>query len=153
MRDINSMSRENALVQNWRNSVPCTVRLPNKGLAIKGLVVYNDMDLEPLDLLNCMAVGFSQPFPEVWIVFSILPLLKWFNKIIIWYVCMLTMDVIYPSYIIGWPIDYWEKCLLFLIHTYTILTSQSYNRIISFLFAYLSKIKKRQLSCSSEDNL
>ncbi len=49
MRDINSMSRENALVQNWRNSVSCTVRLPVKGLAINGLVVYNDRDLEPLD--------------------------------------------------------------------------------------------------------
>ncbi len=147
------MSRENALVQNWRNSVPCTVRLPDKGLAINGLIFYNDRDLEPLDLLNGMAVGFYQPSPEVWIVFSILTLLKWFNKIIIWYVCMLTMDFINPSYIIGWPIDYWEKCLLFLIHTYTTLTSQSYNRIISFLFAYLSNIKKRQLSCSSEATL
>ena len=33
--------------------------LPNKGRVIKGLVVYNDWDLEPLDLLN------GQPSSEV----------------------------------------------------------------------------------------
>ena len=37
--------------------------LPDKGRAIKGLVVCNSCDLEPLDLLN----GY-QPSPEVLIV-------------------------------------------------------------------------------------
>ena len=39
--------------------------LPDKGGAIKGLVVCNSWDLEPLDLLNSLALGCYQPFPEV----------------------------------------------------------------------------------------
>ncbi len=31
--------------------------LPDKGCAIKGLVVYNSWDLEPWDLLNGLALG------------------------------------------------------------------------------------------------
>ncbi len=30
--------------------------LPDKGCTIKGLVVCNDKDLDPLDLLNCLGV-------------------------------------------------------------------------------------------------
>ncbi len=33
------------------------LELPDKGLAIKGLVVSNNLDLEPLDLLNGLALG------------------------------------------------------------------------------------------------
>ena len=39
-----------------------------KGRAIKGLVVCNNWYLEPLDLLNGLALGFYRPFPEVLIV-------------------------------------------------------------------------------------
>ena len=39
--------------------------LPGKGRAIKGLVVCNSWDLEPLDLLNSLALGCYQPSPEV----------------------------------------------------------------------------------------
>ena len=39
--------------------------LPDKGRAIKGLVVCNDWDLEPWDLLNGLALGCYQPSPEV----------------------------------------------------------------------------------------
>ena len=39
--------------------------LPDKGRAIKGLVVCNNWDLEPLDLLNSLALGCCQPSPEV----------------------------------------------------------------------------------------
>ena len=39
--------------------------LPDKGRAIKGLVVCNDLDLEPLDLLNGLALGCYQLTPEV----------------------------------------------------------------------------------------
>ena len=39
--------------------------LPYKGRAIKGLVVCNNWDLEPLDLLNGLALGCHQPSPEV----------------------------------------------------------------------------------------
>ena len=39
--------------------------LPDKGRAIKGLVVCNSWDLEPLDLLNGLALGCYQPSPEV----------------------------------------------------------------------------------------
>ncbi len=43
--------------------------LPDKGRAIKGLVVCNNWDLEPLDLLNGLALGCYQPSPEVLIVY------------------------------------------------------------------------------------
>ena len=39
--------------------------LPDKGRAIKGLVVCNSQDLEPCDLLNGLALGCYQPSPEV----------------------------------------------------------------------------------------
>ena len=38
--------------------------LPEKGRAINGLVVCNIYDLEPLDLLNGLALGCYQPSPE-----------------------------------------------------------------------------------------
>ncbi len=44
------------------------LELPEKGLAIKGLVVCNNWDLEPLDLLNGLALGCYQPSPEVLIL-------------------------------------------------------------------------------------
>ena len=37
--------------------------LPDKGRAIKGLVVFNNWDLEPLDLLNGLALGCYQLSP------------------------------------------------------------------------------------------
>ncbi len=42
--------------------------LPDKGRAIKGLVVSNNWDLEPQDLLNGLALICYQPSPEVLIV-------------------------------------------------------------------------------------
>ncbi len=39
--------------------------LLDKGRAIKKLVVCNDWDLEPLDLLNGLALGCYQLSPEV----------------------------------------------------------------------------------------
>ena len=41
--------------------------LPDKDRAIKGFV-FNDWDLEPLNLLNSLALGSYQPFLEVFIV-------------------------------------------------------------------------------------
>ena len=35
--------------------------LPAKGRAIKGFVFFNDWNLEPLNLLNGMALGCYQP--------------------------------------------------------------------------------------------
>ena len=42
--------------------------LQDKGRAIKGLVVCNNWDLEPLKQLNDLALGCYQPSPEVLIV-------------------------------------------------------------------------------------
>ncbi len=39
--------------------------LPDKGRAIKGLVVCNSWDLEPWDLQNGLALGCYQPSAEV----------------------------------------------------------------------------------------
>ncbi len=38
---------------------------PNKGCAIKRLVVCNSWDLQPFDLLKGLVLGCYQPFPEV----------------------------------------------------------------------------------------
>ncbi len=38
---------------------------PDKGREIKGLVVCNGWDQEPLDLLKGLALGCDQPSPEV----------------------------------------------------------------------------------------
>ena len=67
MRDINSLSRGgNTPNPNRRNSVPSKViTFPDKGRAIKGLVVCNNKDLEPLNLQNGLALGCYQPSPEV----------------------------------------------------------------------------------------
>ncbi len=61
MRDINSMSRVNALAPNRRNSVPFTVRTFRPRLC-------TNWDLEHLDLLNGLALDCYQPSPEVLIV-------------------------------------------------------------------------------------
>ena len=50
------MSRVNALVQGATKNY-AQLGLPNKGRAIKGLVVCNDWGLEPLDLSNGLAIG------------------------------------------------------------------------------------------------
>ncbi len=40
------------------------LRLPDKGRAIKGLVVSNNLDLGVFDLLNGLVIGCYQPSPE-----------------------------------------------------------------------------------------
>ena len=42
--------------------------LPDKGCAIRGLVVCNNWDLEPLDLRNGLALVCYQSSPEVLII-------------------------------------------------------------------------------------
>ena len=42
----------------------------DKGRTIKRLVVCNDWDLEPLDLLNGLALGCYQSSPEVLILWA-----------------------------------------------------------------------------------
>ncbi len=44
------------------------LELPDKGHAMEGLVVCNDCDLEPFDLLNGLALCCYKPSPEVLIV-------------------------------------------------------------------------------------
>ena len=44
--------------------------LPDKGRAIKGLVVCNNWALEPFDQLNGLALGHYQPSPEVLIIYK-----------------------------------------------------------------------------------
>ena len=66
MRDINSMSRGECLgLQTSAAQYHAQLGLPDKGRAIKGLVVCNNRDLEPLDLQNGLALGWYQPSPEV----------------------------------------------------------------------------------------
>ncbi len=52
---------------HWSNSgaTECHAQLglPDKGRAIKGLVVCNCWDLEPWDLLNGLDLGCNQPSP------------------------------------------------------------------------------------------
>ncbi len=66
MRDIKSMRRGNALApKKCAIQYSAQLGLPDKGRAIKGLVVCNRWDLEPRNLLNGLAPGCYQPFPEV----------------------------------------------------------------------------------------
>ena len=68
MRNINSMSRGNVLARTGATQYHEQLGLPDKGRAIKGLVVTNNWDLEPLDFLNGLALGCYQPSPKVLIV-------------------------------------------------------------------------------------
>ncbi len=70
MRDINSMSRGNALAQTQYNA---QLVLPDKSRAVKGLVVCYDRDLEPLDLLNSLDLGCYQPSSEVLLIVTASP--------------------------------------------------------------------------------
>ncbi len=47
---------------------PAQLGLLDKGRKINGLIVCNDWDLEPLDLLNGLANGCYQPYSKVIIV-------------------------------------------------------------------------------------
>ncbi len=53
----------------WRKpgatQYPAKLELPDKGRVIKWLVVCNNRDLDPLDLLNGMALGCFELSPEV----------------------------------------------------------------------------------------
>ncbi len=80
MRDINSMS--------WGECLGATqyhaqLGHPDNGRAIRGLVVCNKWDLEPLDLINGLALGCYQPSPEVLIVLYIPIILKIFKNYIL----------------------------------------------------------------------
>ncbi len=55
MRNINSVIRGYALGQTGQTQYIAKFELPVKGRSIKGLVVYNDWVLEPLDLPNGLA--------------------------------------------------------------------------------------------------
>ena len=56
----------------WPQTGATQLGLPDKGRVIKGLVLCNNWDLEPLDLLNGPSLGCYQPSPEVLIVYALL---------------------------------------------------------------------------------
>ncbi len=63
---IKIMSGGNALAVNRHNSVPCTDKTSRqRSCNQRVLVVSNNWDLEPLDLLNGLALDCQQPSPEV----------------------------------------------------------------------------------------
>ena len=64
MRDINSMPWPKTGTTQYH----AQLGLPDKGRAIKGLVVCINWDLEPLNLLKGLALSYYQPSPEVLIV-------------------------------------------------------------------------------------
>ncbi len=57
--------QRNGLVLTGATQYHVHLGLPDKGLRIKDLVVFNSWNLEPLDLLNGLALGFYHPSPEV----------------------------------------------------------------------------------------
>ncbi len=66
MRDINSKSMGGMpWPQTGATHYHAQLGLPDKGLAIKELVVCNSWDLKPWDLLHGLALGYYQPSPEV----------------------------------------------------------------------------------------
>ncbi len=58
-----SMSRRNALTGAYQYHGK--LGIPVKGCAIKGSFICNNWDLEPLDLLNGLALGCYHLSPEV----------------------------------------------------------------------------------------
>ncbi len=68
MRNINKMRRGNSLAKNGATQYYAQLGLSDKGRAIKGLVFCNSWDLEPLYLLNGLALGCYRPSPEVLII-------------------------------------------------------------------------------------
>ena len=58
--------------QTGANQYHAQLGLPDKGRAIKGLVVCNNWDLEPLDLHNGLDLGCYQPSPEELIVLTLI---------------------------------------------------------------------------------
>ncbi len=59
--------------------------LPDKGRAINGLVVCNNVDLEPVDMLNGLTLGCFQPSPEVSIVLKSVKFIKLLLKAKLFY--------------------------------------------------------------------
>ncbi len=59
------------LPQTFATKYHTNLRLPDKGRTNKELVVCNNYDLKPFDLLNFLALGCYQPSPEVIIVLLI----------------------------------------------------------------------------------
>ncbi len=68
MHEITSMSMGNALAPNRRKSVQCTVMTSRRRSCNQRVGCLNNWNLQPLDLLNGMALGCYQPSPEVLIV-------------------------------------------------------------------------------------
>ena len=70
MRDINIMSMGECLgpKQTGATQYHAQLGLPDKGYAINGLVVCNNWDFEPFNLVNGLALGCYQPSTEVLIV-------------------------------------------------------------------------------------
>ena len=68
MREIDSTINGNTLSQTGATQYHAQLGLPEKGRATKGLVVCNNLDLEPLDLQNGLDLGCYQPSPEVLIL-------------------------------------------------------------------------------------
>ncbi len=67
---IKSMSRGNVLAQKSITHYHVQFGLQNKGRAIKGLVISYSWDLEPLYLLNGLALGCYQPSSLVYLVIN-----------------------------------------------------------------------------------
>ena len=65
MCDINITSGEMPWPKRGATRYHAQLGLPDKGRAIKGLFVCYNWDLEPLDLLNGLALGCYQPSPEI----------------------------------------------------------------------------------------
>ena len=51
--------------------------LPDKGRVIKGMIVCNNWDLEPLDLLNDLALGCCQMSHDLLIVLILHFFIRW----------------------------------------------------------------------------
>ncbi len=75
MRDINDLSMGNALAPSGATQYHAQLGLPDKGNAIKGLVVCNSWDLEPLD--RTWALGCYHPSPEVWLHLYLFVWIEW----------------------------------------------------------------------------
>ncbi len=70
MRDINSMSRGNALASNRHNSVSCTVRT-SRQRSCNGLDVCNDWEKRAFKHAKLSGLGCYQPSPRLLVYYCI----------------------------------------------------------------------------------
>ncbi len=92
-----------------------------KVCATNGLVICNEWDLEPLDQLKGLALGYYQPLPEVWVE-------SYYSKSLTLLTSYFNVNVLIQSlYLI-----YWLKAGFYIIHILTPVEKSPNKYLVKF---------------------